>query len=383
MGELVVGRPVLKQLFAVSAPLVLTSAISLSFRAVGAEDDDETSSFDPWLREARRALSPELRHDLLLLLGFSGRLLYYAEELLFSFDPLEADRLVAGYDEYFTHLQALPAIAYTQMAANAVARVYRDRGVFETPPETDDPGDWRMFLRPSITRANIDEAAAIITSPEELKHRTLTLLDGFWRGFYQEDFERSLPDLQRAVRRAQQRAHPIVQIEFSELTGHRLPDEIAQHLTAVERVTFCPSNHLGAFIQYIFYQPELILYFNPDAVLQAAPPTRRRDLPQGLDDRPLDDVEALSGFKAVADPTRLRIIEMLQDREHYAQEIVGRLGISQSAVSRHLATLESANLVTVRPLQGMKYYAVDRDYLRKLAAYLEQLAEVEAVTLHR
>lgn len=376
MGELVVGRPVLKQLFAVSAPLVLTSAISLSFRAVGSEDEGESNGFNPWLREARNALSPELRHDLHLLLGFSGRLLYYAEELLFSFDALEADRLEAGYDEYFAHLEALPAIAYTQMAANAVARVYRDRGVFETPPETDDPGEWRMFLRPSITRADIDEAAAIITNPDELKRRTLALLDGFWRGFYQADFQQHLPDLQRAVRRAQQRAHPVVQIEFSELTRHRLPDEIAQHLTAVERVTFCPSNHLGAFIQYIFYQPELILYFNPESVLQAAPATRRRD-------QPLDAGEALAGFKAVADPTRLRIIEMLQDREHYAQEIVGRLGISQSAVSRHLATLESANLVTVRPLQGMKYYAVDREYLRKLAAYLEQLAEVEAVTLHR
>jgi DNA-binding transcriptional ArsR family regulator len=371
----------LKQLFAVSAPLVLASAISLTFRAVG-DDDTETSSFDPWLRSAQQVLPLELQHDLGLLLGFSGRLLYYAEELLLSFDALEPDRLEASYDEYFAHLQSLPAIAFKQMAANAVRRVYRDRGVFETPPESDDAAEWRMFLRPSITRADINEAAAIITNPDELKRRTLGLLDGFWRGFYQQDFERNLPDLERAVRRARQMAHPIVQIEFSELTGHRLPDEIAKHLMEVERVTFCPSSHLGAFIQYIFYEPELILYFNPASVLQTPEPGRRNQ-PALDDDGALDDAAALAGFKAVADPTRLRIIEMLQEREHYAQEIVGRLGISQSAVSRHLATLESANIVTVRPLQGMKYYAVDRVYVRKLAGYLEQLAETEALALHR
>jgi DNA-binding transcriptional ArsR family regulator len=51
----------------------------------------------------------------------------------------------------------------------------------------------------------------------------------------------------------------------------------------------------------------------------------------------------------------------------YAQEIVGRLGIAQSAVSRHLAQLERAGLVDVRPRGGMKYYAVDRDRLDGLA----------------
>ena len=38
--------------------------------------------------------------------------------------------------------------------------------------------------------------------------------------------------------------------------------------------------------------------------------------------------------------------------ELYAQEIVGRLGIAQSAVSRHLGQLERAGLIQVEPRRG-------------------------------
>lgn len=371
MGELVVGRPVLRQLFAVSAPLVLTSAISLTFRAVDRGGDAPPQGYDPWLFEARRSLSPEVQHDLDLLLGFSGRLVYYTEELLFSFDALEPDRLDASYEEYFEHLSELSPQAFQHMAANAVRRVYRDRGVFETPPESNDPAEWRMFLRPSITLADVNEAAQVITNPDELKRRTLELIDGFWTQCYEAEYEAHLPDLQRAVRFAQSRAHPVIQIAFSELTGHRLPDAIATHLADVERVTYCPSIHLDSFIQYIFYPPELVLYFNPKTVLAMADQPRRQ---YTTANGGLDSEDALAGLKAVADPTRMKIIEMLREREHYAQEIVGKLGISQSAVSRHLSTLESANVVSVRPAQGMKYYAVNREYLEMLSTFLDSLA---------
>jgi len=75
----------------------------------------------------------------------------------------------------------------------------------------------------------------------------------------------------------------------------------------------------------------------------------------------------------LADGTRLRIIEMLQGGELYAQEIVGRLGISQSAVSRHLSMLEAADIVKVRPTNGMKYYAINAQRLRQIAEELEQI----------
>lgn len=374
MGQLIVGRPAPKQLFAVSAPLELTSAISLTFRAASAAESDAADpGFDLWLVDAWRSLDAGLRHDLELLLGFSGRLLYYVEELLFAFDALSPDRLAAGFDEYHAYLADLPADRFQEMAANALVRIYRDRGLSETPPASDNVNEWRMFLRPGITRANIDEAAALVTSPDQLKLRTLALLEGFWRQCYRPEFDRHQADLQRAVRFAQSLSHPSVQVTFQELTGHRLPPDIDSWFDDVERVVFCPSSHVGSFIQYILYPPALILYYNASSVLQNRPVQTRV---MRHDDAPLEPSEVLDGLRAMSDPSRMRIIEMLRERELYAQEIVAQLGISQSAVSRHLSTLESANLVTVRPSNGMKYYAIDRARVRALSSHIESLAEI-------
>ena len=71
--------------------------------------------------------------------------------------------------------------------------------------------------------------------------------------------------------------------------------------------------------------------------------------------------------KALGDSTRFRILEMLADGEHYAQEIVSRLDIAQSAVSRHLGLLERSGLVSVRPQRGMKYYSVSEKNVRRFA----------------
>ncbi|MEX2314930.1 MAG: metalloregulator ArsR/SmtB family transcription factor, partial [Thermomicrobiales bacterium] len=133
------------------------------------------------------------------------------------------------------------------------------------------------------------------------------------------------------------------------------------------------SSHVGSFIQYILYPPALILYFNPASVLRNRPVQTRV---ARQDDAPLETPDVLDGLRAMSDPSRMRIIEMLREKELYAQEIVARLGISQSAVSRHLSTLESADLVTVRPSNGMKFYAIDRVRLRALSSHIESLAEI-------
>lgn len=357
MGELIVGRPALKLQFAASVPLDLTSAISLIYRAT------DPRRFDRWMTDARQALAPDLQHDLDTVLGFSGRLLYYIEELLMSFDPFTAAHIDADFDDYLSHLRGLPAWAYHSMMAQSLLRVYRDRGVTEAPPETADPAAWRAFLEPGITRADLSEVVELALAPEQLKARTLRLIERFWEECYGEEFARVFPEMQRAVRQARSTTYPSVAIAFEELSGHRLPEEVQLALPHVERVTICPSYHLGNFAQFILYVPELILYFNCQRTSAVTQPSRDSTVSADL----------LPGLRALADGTRLRIIEMLRNREMYAQEIVGQLGISQSAVSRHLTMLETADIVTVRPSNGMKYYAINSQRMRQLADELERI----------
>ncbi len=63
-------------------------------------------------------------------------------------------------------------------------------------------------------------------------------------------------------------------------------------------------------------------------------------------------------FKALADDTRLRILNLLRQRETCVCEIVDVLGLCQSRVSRHLATLKHAGLVSCRREGPWVYYSL-------------------------
>jgi ArsR family transcriptional regulator len=61
-------------------------------------------------------------------------------------------------------------------------------------------------------------------------------------------------------------------------------------------------------------------------------------------------------FRAFSDPTRLRILRLLQGREHCVGDLVTIIGSPQPTISRHLAYLRKAGLVTVRQAGLWKYY---------------------------
>ena len=52
------------------------------------------------------------------------------------------------------------------------------------------------------------------------------------------------------------------------------------------------------------------------------------------------------GFKALADPTRRRILELLKSGDLTAGELAKIFDVSKPTLSHHLATLKAAGLVT-------------------------------------
>jgi ArsR family transcriptional regulator len=58
------------------------------------------------------------------------------------------------------------------------------------------------------------------------------------------------------------------------------------------------------------------------------------------------DIELL--FRALADPTRLRLLNLMGDDEVCVCFLVEALGMSQPKISRHLAYLRRAGIVTAR-----------------------------------
>ncbi|HOW69081.1 MAG TPA: metalloregulator ArsR/SmtB family transcription factor [Phycisphaerae bacterium] len=60
--------------------------------------------------------------------------------------------------------------------------------------------------------------------------------------------------------------------------------------------------------------------------------------------------------KAMAHPTRVFILEVLQEREWCVCELTDLIGADQSTVSKHLALLKQAGLVEVRREGTMVFY---------------------------
>jgi ArsR family transcriptional regulator, arsenate/arsenite/antimonite-responsive transcriptional repressor len=78
-------------------------------------------------------------------------------------------------------------------------------------------------------------------------------------------------------------------------------------------------------------------------------------------------------FHALADPTRLRIVERLRDGEECVCNLTGPLGTPQSLLSFHLRTLKDAGLIHDRKQGRWVYYSLRLDALDHMMEILEAL----------
>lgn len=77
-----------------------------------------------------------------------------------------------------------------------------------------------------------------------------------------------------------------------------------------------------------------------------------------LIDREEDIQQAAQAIKAIAHPLRLKILCVLGDREVSVQDIVERVGTSQSNISQHLAILRDKGVLATRKDANRVYYRI-------------------------
>jgi DNA-binding transcriptional ArsR family regulator len=75
-------------------------------------------------------------------------------------------------------------------------------------------------------------------------------------------------------------------------------------------------------------------------------------------------------LKALADPSRLRIVRLVADKPMFGPEIVAALALSQPTVHHHIAQLRAARLVRQERAKGGMRYSLRRE---SLDAYLTEL----------
>src|SRR5712671_6167592 len=75
-------------------------------------------------------------------------------------------------------------------------------------------------------------------------------------------------------------------------------------------------------------------------------------------------------FQALADPARLRIVEAMKSGECAVGDIVERMDIHQSGVSRHLRILAEAGIVQMRPDGQKRLYSLRREAFDQLETWV-------------
>lgn len=200
---------------------------------------------------------------------------------------------------------------------------------------------------------------------EEFGELYLKALRSYFQEFFAEEERRIRPDLQRSIEQSQEMAEKL------ELT------ELIESLSQGVKFSIEPDTRDMIFVPSYWITP-LILYEQIDKETMVMLYGAR---PAGASLVPGEDVpDALvRGLKALADPTRLRIIRYLLEEPLTPAELARRLRLRPPTVIHHLQILRLAGLVLVDlEQQGVRNYATRADGIEDILANFDDFLKAGA-----
>jgi ArsR family transcriptional regulator len=86
-------------------------------------------------------------------------------------------------------------------------------------------------------------------------------------------------------------------------------------------------------------------------------------------------------LRALADPTRARIVELLAGEQLCVCHLVEEIGAKQTNLSNHLRVLRDLGVVEAEPAGRFAYYRLRTEVLEKVASHYAQLASRSRLAL--
>jgi len=87
-------------------------------------------------------------------------------------------------------------------------------------------------------------------------------------------------------------------------------------------------------------------------------------------------------FKGLGDPTRIRIVEALLQKERNVSELLKLLGMPQSNISNHLACLKWCGYITSRKEGTSIYYQITDERVKKIIGLARDIVADHAENLY-
>ncbi len=317
-------------------------------------DTEDFPGLSDWLVQTAQAMSPALHRDTALFLGPLSKAIYPEKNLTLLDIPAYLD-VLAGED----------AVA---MRDRALEKFCCDEGEEGPTPETllADLNAYLAVIKEKYREKDVLEhydpelhkdAHALLQDPDLLKTRAVAHFRRLWGDYMADEWARVAPMLEESVAAFQHLDLDAMDMPeaFRAVTGRPLPERwqelIDEFLGDGGKLTFYPSAHLGPYLTMSIESGSAWVGFGarmPEGVSVRSPALSRSEL--------------LVRLGALADDTRLSILELLtQEEELYAQDVIERLDISQSAASRHLRHLSASGYTLVQRKEGGKCYRLNRE----------------------
>lgn len=347
--------------FRATLPYRLTSLLVL----IGAARSYE--GFDRQIYVTHAELSRELRDDIELIFLPLG-------------DPLIKRRLCLEsptFDDFTAFIGWVTQLTAEEIESSIVSflREIGEATHCQEPSAADETA-LRAFLKDvqhpwaekiREVETTFDQMIRLLRNPVELKARLVLMVTQFWDAHGRDVYEACSPVIARSLEYHEKRAYTGTATEtYFEVTGKRPASEESQRkFENASHIIFIPSCYSGAYATFscvINDERTLFVVFNC------------RSSGGSAEGQPEIVRDVFPPLKALADETRLQIALLLQDRELFAQQIVDRLDLSQSSVSRHLSLLVAGRVLSVRREDGRKFYRINQLSMNRLIGQLEALS---------
>jgi len=316
-----------------------------------AKNEDEPG-IHQWIAKTRANMSTkELANHRLALEGF--------------FFALLPDDGQITFPAYLNQLEKTDALALRDKMLNAYAGLWQGK--------TQEPVDWVKvlssaesyieFLRSRFDEQHVDvkvekRAYDLVVDPPAMKDFLVGHMTWAWKTYFEAEWRRVEPMLLESVR-------SFKGTDFSSMTRAEAADFIigqdvsetkwCKHLDDVEQVEFIPNAHIGPYVHATVSNGTLQILFGARQ-------------PEGTGERipELDRTEIVSRLSALADDTRLHILQLAGERgEIRVQDVLEVINLSQPSVSRYLTQLTAAGYLQERRESAAKVYFLNKDRIDK------------------
>ena len=280
-----------------------------------------------------------------------------------------------GYDSFEVELRRLRRLR-TDVVVFDLLRALYDHGGGARPARR------RILASAEVRTVALRQAAAVgaharraamllFEDPERFVERFASLLEGYWEAAFEAEWQRIEPKLAESVELAGRQIagdgmYPFLLSLAPQLRVDPGGGSFGLDVPHDHRVALGPTNPL-LLLPSVYVWPHVRVNCDkpwPLAVIYRAPhlarSLRRRATPPQL-------VQLL---KALADPTRLRILELIAKQPRSTQELAPLVGLTEAGASKQLRLLASAGLLSTKR-EG--YYVVYSFEPGKLETLTEEL----------